>query len=318
MRATRFLLLLIGLSACSSPEPAATTPPPPQPIDAATRQAIVDRIIAILDAQYIFPPRADEVAAHLRARVAASAYDGLTDAESFSRTLTNEMQAITHDSHLRVSVPAPPRTQAERARDPAPLGIGRAEVMADSIGYVEIISFAGMNDATRRAVRDAMNRVADTRALIIDLRRNGGGGAEMVSHIASYLFGDERVQMSSVYWRTLNDTVHFYTDPRVPGRKFGATKPVYVLTGLRTFSAAEAFVYDLQARKRITVVGVKTGGGAHPGGSHALPGGLRVFVPAGRAINPVTGTNWEGTGVRPDLAVPADSALDVALRALRR
>ena len=307
------------LAACGSPPPAPTTGAETDTLDAVTRQEVVERVITIMDAQYVFPAKAADAVAHLRARMSAGAYDGLTDATFFAGTLTRDLQSITGDRHLRVSVPAvEARAPVNAVRAHAPLGISRVELMPDSIGYIEIIAFAGMNDATRDAVQDAMNRVADARALIIDLRRNGGGGAEMVAHIASYLLGDERVQMSSVYWRTLDDTIHFHTDPRVPGAKFGASKPVFVLTGPGTFSAAEAFVYDLKARNRITVVGEKTNGGANPGGSHSLPGGLRVFVPAGRAINPVTRTNWEGTGVSPDVAVPADSAFAVALRMLAK
>jgi hypothetical protein len=307
------------LAACGSPPPAPAARAETDTLNTATRREVVERVIAIMDAQYVFPSKATEVSTHLRARMSAGAYDGLTDATFFAGTLTRDLQSVTRDHHLRVSVPAVEALiPVNAARADAPLGIGRVELTPDSIGYIEIIAFAGMNDATMGAVRDAMNRVAAARALIIDLRRNGGGGAEMVAHVASYLFGEERVQMSSIYWRTLDDTIHFHTDPRVRGAKFGLTKPVYVLIGAGTFSAAEAFVYDLKARNRITVVGEKTGGGAHPGGSHSLPGGLRVFVPAGRAINPVTRTSWEGTGVTPDVAVPADSALAVALRMLAK
>ena len=142
--------------------------------------------------------------------------------------------------------------------------------------------------------------------------RQNGGNPNLVALVSSYSFGDEAVHLNSLYWRVPDRTDHFYTDPRVEGRRFGPTKPIYVLTSARTFSGAEEFAYNLQTRKRATVVGETTGGGAHPGGGVALPHGLRVFVPSGRAINPITKTNWEGTGVKPDLAVAADAALAAA------
>jgi C-terminal processing protease CtpA/Prc len=103
----------------------------------------------------------------------------------------------------------------------------------------------------------------------------------------------------------------------VQGTKFGPTKPVYVLTSSHTFSAAEEFTYNLQTRKRATIVGETTGGGAHPGDMVSLPFGLMAFVPNGRAINPITHTNWEGTGVKPDVTIPADTALETALKLAR-
>jgi C-terminal processing protease CtpA/Prc len=97
----------------------------------------------------------------------------------------------------------------------------------------------------------------------------------------------------------------------VPGRRYTG-KEVYVLTSKRTFSGAEEFTYNLKNLKRATIVGETTGGGAHPGGTRRVTDHFAVWVPSGRAINPITKTNWEGTGVTPDIAVPADQALATA------
>jgi hypothetical protein len=148
--------------------------------------------------------------------------------------------------------------------------------------------------------------------MIVDIRANGGGSPHMVALVTSYLFGNERVHLNSLYFRPADRTDDFYTDPSVAGRKFGPDKPVYVLTSARTFSGAEEFAYNLQTRKRAIIVGETTGGGAHPGEGVSLPHGLMMFVPTGRAINPITKTNWEGVGVRPDVPVAADAALEKA------
>ena len=143
----------------------------------------------------------------------------------------------------------------------------------------------------------------------------------MVASVSSYLFGPEQVHLNSLYWRPTDRTQDFYTQPDVPGTRFGPDKPLYVLTSRRTFSAAEEFTYNLQTRQRAVIVGDTTGGGAHPGGVGRVTDHFSVWIPSGRAINPITQTNWERVGVRPDIAVPADQALHTAhlaaLRALR-
>jgi len=189
--------------------------------------------------------------------------------------------------------------------------------MEGNVAYIEILTFGMPAGPVRNAVRAVMDSAADASALIIDLRDNGGGRPELVALITSYLFGDEPVHLNSLYWRPRDTTQDFFTNPDVEGRKYGPDKPVFVLTSSRTFSAAEEFSYNLQARERATLVGETTGGGAHPGGGVQLPHGLMMFVPSGRAINPVTGTNWEGTGVVPDVAARAEDALEVALRCAR-
>jgi retinol-binding protein 3 len=134
----------------------------------------------------------------------------------------------------------------------------------------------------------------------------------MVALITSYLFGAEPVHLNDIYNRPNDSTTQYWTRSYVPGRRFGARKPVYVLTSSHTFSAAEEFTYNLKNLKRATIVGETTGGGAHPGEHVALAARFAMFVPTGRAINPITKTNWEGTGVAPDVQAPADRAFDVA------
>jgi len=154
--------------------------------------------------------------------------------------------------------------------------------------------------------------------VIVDLRQNGGGDPAMVQLIASYFFGTEPVHLNDLYFRPSDSTTQWWTLAYVPGRRMPTTD-VYVLTSHRTFSAAEEFTYDLQNLKRATIVGEVTGGGAHPGDPERLSEHFMMFVPSGRAVNPVTKTDWEGTGVKPDVEVPAEKALKMAnLMALKR
>ena len=134
----------------------------------------------------------------------------------------------------------------------------------------------------------------------------------MVALISSYLFGAEPVHLNDLYWREGDSTHQWWTLPYVPGKRYGDKRPVFLLTAKRTFSAAEEFTYNLKNLKRATIVGETTGGGAHPGGGRRVNAHFMVWVPSGRAINPYSKTNWEGTGVKPDIDVPADQALKVA------
>jgi retinol-binding protein 3 len=139
----------------------------------------------------------------------------------------------------------------------------------------------------------------------------------MVAAVCSYLLPAD-VLINKFYWRPQNRWDEFRTGA-VSGRHYGTTRPVYVLTSDQTFSGAEEFAYDVQTQQRGEVVGDTTGGGAHPGGMRRVTEHFGVWVPSGRAVNPVTGTNWEGVGVRPDVPVVASEALRTAhLRALER
>jgi C-terminal processing protease CtpA/Prc len=164
--------------------------------------------------------------------------------------------------------------------------------------------------------KKAMNSLADCSSLVIDLRECGGGYPDMVSLVLSYLLGEEPVHLSTIYWQDDSTTQEFWTTRDVPGKKLN-TQPVYVLTSRVTFSAGEAFAYIVQTRKRGMVVGEKTDGGAHPGASYRLHDHFEAFIPVGRLVDALTGTDWEGTGVVPDVAVPAEEALEVAYRMAR-
>jgi retinol-binding protein 3 len=292
------------------------------------RTAAIEALTTALIEDYVFPDKAADVQRALRAHAASGVYDTVTSGRAFADLLTRQLQAVTHDKHLRVRV-APPNPAGGRRGPPsaderlraareAHYGFGRSEILAGNVGYLEIRSFGAWAPEARDTASRILSALSTTDALIIDLRDNGGGSPEAVAFVSSYLFGDKPVHLNSLYFRPADRTDDFYTDPSVPGKKFGATKPVFVLTSSSTFSAAEEFTYNLQARGRATIVGETTGGGAHPGGTLPIGAGLVAFIPSGRAINPITKTNWEGVGVKPGIAVPRDKALDAALEVARK
>lgn len=317
-------VLTIGSYVLLPPPLASQQTPPDMIIDGATRAAVIDNLVKELNDAYVFPEVAKRMEADLHKRRSANEYDSVTSAQAFARKLTEDLQAISKDKHLRVrfsprpipirmgdSGPTPEqRAEFERNVRFDNFGFERVERLRGNIGYIELLGFfAPMLGAD--TVRSAYGFVANTDALIFDLRRNGGGDPEMVALISSYLFGEKPVLLNTMYWRNSGKTDEFWTSPKVAGTKF-SEKPVYVLTSERTFSGAEEFSYNLKNLKRATIIGETTGGGAHPGGQRRLSDHFSAFVPIGRAINPITKTNWEGTGVEPDIKVPKEQALHTA------
>jgi hypothetical protein len=305
--------------------------PPDRTIDAATRTQVIDAILNRLNEAYVFPETAKKMEASIRERVSRKEYDQITSARSFAELLTSHLQAVSKDKHLRVRyshepIPVrPPRREptaeehevARREFGWLNNGFNRVERLRGNIGYLEFAAFFDPEFGAD-TVAAAMNFLAGTDALIIDLRSNGGGNPEMVALICSYLFGPEPVHLNDLYWREGNRTEEFWTRKELSGKRY-LNRDIYVLTSKRTFSGAEEFTYNLQNLKRATIIGETTGGGAHPGGGFRAHEHFMVFVPSGRAINPITKTNWEGTGVKPDIEVPANQAQVVAqLMALKR
>jgi hypothetical protein len=326
--ALRLLLAtaLPGASAAQSPVA------PDRTVDAAERRAAIEGILTLLNQRYVFPDTALAMAEAIRERQRRGDYDGIGSGRVFAESLTTHLQAVSKDRHLRVThsvsvipMPSPSGvpTPEQQARAIAMgrqvnFGFERVERLDGNVGYLELRSFGFSPAQVADAAAAAFTFLGHVDAMIIDVRRNGGGSPYTVGAVSSYLFGPERVHLNSLFFRPANSTQDFHTQAEVRGTRFGPDKPLYVLTSRRTFSAAEEFTYNLQTRKRAVVVGDTTGGGAHPGGNARATDHFNVWIPSGRAINPITGTNWERVGVRPDIAVSSEQALHIAhLTALR-
>ena len=287
-------------------------------------EAIVENISEALNEVYVFPEVAEAMHALMQQRLAEGAYQGL-DLPTLTRQLTDDLQSVSQDRHLHVDPIAredmgPGEVIDRAAREARFLdnarrtnyGFRQLEILQGNVGYLDLRSFydAGIGGATAVA---AMNFLASADAIIIDLRQNGGGSPSMIQLISSYFF-EQRQHLNSFYVRRTDSTRQFYTQEHVQGPKLTDT-PIWILTSGRTFSAAEEFTYNLKNMERARVVGETTGGGAHPVDNVDFPEhGVRMSLPFGRAINPITGTNWEGTGVEPHTSVPAQDALEVAHR----
>ncbi|MBS0319940.1 MAG: S41 family peptidase, partial [Proteobacteria bacterium] len=193
-------------------------------------------------------------------------------------------------------------------------GIARVERLPGNVGYLDLRGF-GPAEFTGEAYTAALSLLAGTDAMIVDLRHNGGGDPSAVAYFMSHFFatGDRR-HLNDIYSRPTDRTDQFWTVPV----KVHYTRPVYVLTSKHTFSGGEECAYDFQTQKRATLVGETTGGGANPGDMVALVDDFVVFIPTGRAINPITRTNWEHVGVKPDVPMDAAQAKQYAYATILR
>ena len=190
-------------------------------------------------------------------------------------------------------------------------GIHRVERLPGNVGYLDV---RGVPDPANAgpAIAAAMELVAGTHALIIDLRSNHGGSPDGVVFWCSYLFPERpATHLNDIFHADTGETRQFWALPYVPGTRY-LDRPVYVLTSSHTFSGGEDFCYTLQALGRAQVIGETTGGGAHPTRGFPISAAVHIAIPFARSINPVTGTNWQGTGVVPDIAVPEAQAYDTA------
>jgi retinol-binding protein 3 len=293
-------------------------------ITPAYRSAIIDSVAARLGNGYFNQERASFIRAQLANQKVRKSYDTLTSGAALTAALSRDLKAWSGDRHLNVLFSAQARPlpksggvdaemaarELERARS-RNFGFHALERLTGNIGYLEIGRFeaAELAGATLNA---AMQFLANTDALIIDLRGNGGGHADMVALMASYFLA-EQTRLATLERRNARDNDQIWSASYVPGPRY-LDRPVFVLTSSRTFSGAEGLTYDLKHFAHATVVGEKTRGGANPGGVQQIDEHFAVFVPTARVVHAATGTNWDADGITPDVAVAAADAKRTALK----
>jgi retinol-binding protein 3 len=310
------------LVACASLtlQPAVASPKPK--LDAAARARAIDGISRCLREGYVFPDVAVKMERALRDRAAAGAYDKIDDGEALAAELTRDLRAVSSDRHIRVGYSAevlPPEPQSFPTQPPAMseedrrrmarenFGLSKLDILKGNIGFLQFRLLAPP-EVAGDTYAAAMSYLANTDALIIDLRTCGGAiSPDAIPMLCTYFFA-RPTHLNDLYWCPDNSTRQLWTWAHVPGKRY-LDKPIYLLTSHSTFSGAEELAYDLKNLKRATLIGETTGGGAHAGGHRRADDHFTVWVPFGRAINPITKTNWEGVGVTPDVHVPAVRAL---------
>lgn len=295
-----------------------------RPLNASDRAAILQTLDAKLNANYIEPAVAKRVGSAIANKNAEGGYASIATAQAFSAALATDLRELSGDKHFGASVNPrfressntaayqPSSAEMNEAREwieRQGYGIAKIERLPGNVGYIDLRAF-GITEFAGPAYTAAMTLMAGTEALILDLRRNGGGSPDSVAYLLSHFFplGDRR-HLIDFYHRPTDTTRQVWLVPTVAQRY---DKPVYVLTSPRTFSGGEDCAYGFQAQKRGTLVGETTGGGSNPVSWFSLGHDMVVSIPTSRATNFVTKTNWEHVGVKPDIAVPAEQALQTA------
>jgi Peptidase family S41/N-terminal domain of Peptidase_S41 in eukaryotic IRBP len=294
-------------------------------IDRELIRETVESLASVVNREYFDAGVGARVDASLRQWLSEGRYADAGTLESLAGMLTRDLLATTEDKHLAVrivpdAIPGPaasqaPDTSRELGARRANFGIQRVEILAGNVGYLNVTSFYRPEEA-RDAIAAAMRTLRYADALILDMRGNSGGSPDTAALLASYLFDAADLPLFEIVPRSGTGRRYATESPGLPERN--GTRPVYVLTAARTFSAGEGLAFILQERRRAEVVGESTAGAANPGRPYPVNARFEVTVPNGQVRTAVTGRNWEGTGVIPDVKVAGSDALRVGhIRALR-
>lgn len=289
----RFLLALAGISLLQ--------------FGGSQKADIVNALASALADKYVYEDIGNRVAKILRSKLERGEFDSITQPEAFAAALTDVLQRETHDRHLWIWYRDGAAIRLQWARVEGPM-IARAEILPGNIGYIDVRHFVGKT----AEIDDAMGKLTGVAALMIDLRQCVGGNREQVRHLSAYLF-DKPTRLLSRLIRGGSEPIETWTVDQVPGQRFPDI-PVYALTSQGTFSAGEGFALGLRVSQRALIVGERTGGGGHSvEGFPLLPHGFQMLLPVARNIDPRTGLGWEAEGIKPDLVVNPEQALQAAI-----
>ena len=305
----------------------AASPVDAAPVEQVEQRTALREAARMIEDRYVAVERVDKLLAALQQleRDVTSTVEG----EDFAATVTARLREVSGDGHLGLSYSEQPIAEPEEPSEqltlnddfeqwygaPVNNGVEKIERLEGNIMLLDLRAFPPPSMGAE-TIAAAMNVVAQGEALVIDLRRNGGG-AETVLLVMGYLV-DPGSAFMSTYDRPSDTWTHQSVPDWVPGKRFGSDKPLYVLTSKRTFSAAEALAYSLQAMGRATIVGEVTGGGAHPFEYRKVSTHFALDLPEAMSRHPLTGTNWQDVGVTPDVEVAQEDALAVALELARK
>ena len=286
-------------------------------------KVVIDTLSKALLVNYVFTDKAQVMSKYLYGKLAKGVYRELKDPQAFAIQIAADLQTACPDLHMSfhfdpglAQMGPPPMRSADPRQDSmrnAAMAernfmFTAAEILPGNVGYIKFNGFMDPTASARETVTAAFRFVQYTKALIIDLRENHGGSPLMVKQVESYFF-PEKTRVNDIITPNRHETREGWTDPTATGGLI-LRMPVYILTSSSTVSAAEDFSYGMQAAKRATIAGEKTAGGAHPTGPFFLGHGFVAGIPVSRSYNIHTGTDWEGTGVIPDMALKADAPLD--------
>jgi retinol-binding protein 3 len=294
-------------------------------INSASKNSLITNLCTTLNRNYVYPEKAKSMTDFLKQQNAKGVYDSLKNENELANRITKDLRSIYTDKHLRIehnpelekeileflsSKKGAKKVASEDIENDKKKNFHfrKVEILPSNIGYIELNGFAVPSQSTSKTIHAAMQLVANTDAVIIDLRNNFGGNGTVAGEILGYFFSTK-----TLISRSFNRIENKWTDEYVKNSNdLVLNMPIYLLTSHRTFSAAESFAYNLQNLKNAVIIGENTRGGAHLTRSFSLGNGFVGFIPYMRGENVITQTDWEGTGVIPTFRVDEEYSLAIA------
>ncbi|MDN5286323.1 MAG: N-terminal domain of Peptidase [Mucilaginibacter sp.] len=319
MKIIALFLLMLSFTCMAQEKPQSAA----APMTPELKKIVIDTLSKALLTNYVYIDKARHMDKYIKGQLAKGAYRSINDPQQFAKQIAADLQTACPDLHMSfrfvpqlAQMGAPPM-HAPNPHDDSLRNVAMEErnftftaanILPGNVGYIKFNGFIDVTPSAKETVTAAFRFVRYTKAVIIDLRENHGGSPEMVKQVESYFF-PEKTRVNDIIVPNKRDTAKGWTDPTATSGLF-LRMPVYVLTSSNTVSAAEDFAYAMQVLKRATIAGEKTAGGSHPVGPVFLGHGFVAGIPFAHTYNIHTGTEWEGTGVVPDIALKADASLD--------
>ena len=327
------LCLATPLAAQSEqPRPASTVVGAATPLDSRQKTEVIETMAITAEQRYVDAEAGARIAARLRQRLSGGAYDSVSDGKTFAEVLTRDMQQVVSDKHLR-AVYEPGRAERGLVRrmmpagasGPAPyaridsrsteqiaatnFGFEKVDRLAGNVGYLKLTRLVPLQ-LSRDAAERAMTSLGGSEAVVIDLRGVPGGSPDLVVQLVSYFTGAQPVRLMTTYNRATDQTEELWSLTEVAGGRMTG-KPLFILQDRNSASAAEMLAYFVQRQKLGLIIGETSSGAGHGGNMIPVGTDISLFLPERRIVD---GPGWEGVGVKPDIEVPADKALDEALK----
>lgn len=288
---------------------------PQKQLSVKDKKEVIDKVIEIFNKYYPLEDVAIKMTNNIDKNLKDGIYNQFNTIEDFTKQLTHDLRLISNDYHIRIipyeEIPSDLQKEIKLGTPIDNYGFKKVEILEGNIGYIELTSFINSQTAGETAIA-AINFIANCEALIIDLRKNGGGDEDMAMFLSSYFFL-KSVHLTDFYYRFNDSTKQVWSQSFVPGKRLSVI-PLYILLSKYSYSSAEVFAYQLQQLKRATIVGEKTRGGVHGVRYMSFPKlNINMKVPYSRDINPYTQTNYI-TGIIPD--IPADSKIALKIASI--
>ncbi len=304
-------------------------------LDKEIRDKTINEIALMLEENYVLPEIGASYSNHLKSNLRDGGYDKIKKPEIFVEKIMSDLNEIYEDKHLKVNYnpryiqnirnrPTASKEELEEERKAKIIkerkrnyGFKEIKILTGNIGYLRFDEFP--SDRGSNTIISSMGFLQYCDALIVDLRYNSGGNPEIIMLLGGYFFDEDKTfEFSGIYNRIKDKYYQQRSLLYIPGNRLSDVE-LFILVGPKTFSAAEAFAYDLKNLNRATIIGENTVGGAHAANSFIVNDYFLIQMPFARPINPVTNSNWEGVGVDPDIKCDSENALQIAYEyALRK